>query len=71
MAESQLRTAFYVQLELQTARTVLPVVSLVGSSLLLLKALKFALVLAKTELTLQKTLLADARLDLNSTLLKE
>jgi hypothetical protein len=71
LAESQLKTAFYVQLELQTARTVLPVVSLVGSSLLLLKALKFALVLAKTELTLQKTLLADARLDLNSTLLKE
>ena len=71
MAESQLKTAFYVQLELQTARTVLPVVSLVGSSLLLLKALKFALVLAKTELTLQKTLLADARLDLSSTLLKE
>ncbi len=52
-------------------RTVLPVVSLVGSSLLLLKALKFALVLARTEPTPQKTLLADARLDLSSTLLKE
>lgn len=60
-------TAFFAQLERQTAYTAQLVVSLVDSSHLQLKAPKFALVLAKTEHILQKMPLAVARQDSTST----
>ena len=63
-------TAFCVRKELQTARMVPQVVSLVASSLLQLKALKFAPVLARTEHIPLKMHPADAKQDLTSTPLK-